>query len=81
MKPYPMLARSLVAVTMPTGLFVGVVCAFVARQNGTDWPFFQAAVVGLLAGIAAGLLLDWQVRRAPHGWLAQMRAQFEEGWS
>ena len=78
MKPYPTLARSLLTFTMPAGLFVGVVCAFVARQNGTHWPFFQAAVIGLLGGIAAGLLLDWQVRRAPHGWLAEMRSKLEE---
>ena len=81
MKPYPILTRSLLTVTVPTGLFVAVVCAFVARQNGTLWSFGQASLVGLVAGIAVGLLLDWQVRRVPQGWLAEMRTWLEEGRS
>jgi hypothetical protein len=41
MKPYPMLVRSLLVITVPLGVFIGAVGVFIGRTRGVEWSFFQ----------------------------------------
>ncbi len=70
MKLYQKLTGSLLVLTLPTGLFIGVVSIFVARQHSAHWSFFSGALFGALVGIVVGLALDWLVRQNAYGWLA-----------